>query len=773
MYILRSILLILFFIIALTSESFAEGKAQIGKRQTYFKVDQIRIEGVQKVEPEAILEKIAIRQGMNVDNYLIRSDIERIYQMKHFETVEFHHENEKGKDVLVIKVSEKPIIKKIDFKGNSELDLDELKEQIKTKEFSILDINTIQNDVISLQKFYEEKGFFLANIDYQIVRKPNQVAEVHFIIKEFDKVKVKRITFLGNERFSDDELRGIMFTREENLLSFMSGSGNFKEFDFKTDIERIKFFYKTKGHLQVIVGSPDVTASDDKKWIFITVNIVEGPVFTINDITFNGEVLFDEAELLDKLSLKKGSEYAEDLLREDIRVLTELYQDKGYAFANVLRNIRIVPGETKINLDFSFEKGNIAYFGKIKVKGNTKTRDKVIRRELKVHEGMKYSGSLLRKSKENVNRLGFFEQNSVIFNTVPSDEDPNILDVEIQIKERNTGQLSLGAGYSTASGGFFQGSVAQNNFRGLGQNLKLSFQQSKNTQSFSFSFTEPYFLDTKWSSGFDIFRQKNELGEDQIVENKGFDFRLGYPIYEYTRVFGTYKLIDTSVSKVNDSTLDINVENGVASIVEAALIRDTRNNRFEPSKGSYLSVSTEYAGVGFDKKWVKSEVDLRYYQSIIGELVMRTRFLGGRLFVVDGNPIPRNTKFFLGGPRNMRGYGSRDISPKQEGQDTSTSPPATRVYSVGGLSSLYSTLEFEHPLVKEAGMKWVVFMDAGNVYQEAFTQTPGDDFLRYDYGFGIRWFSPIGVLRFEFGYPINQKEGEDSSQFFFDIGQLF
>ncbi len=750
------------------SNVFGQSKPLLGPKKNLFRIQNILVRGTRKVEPEAIYEKIAARKGMMLDNYLLAEDIKRIYELKHFEYVEAHREKIDGKTTLVFEVREKPIIKQIKIEGNEELDEDEIKEKLKSKEFTILDVNTLKNDIVSLQDLYEEKGFFLANVDYEIDRLDNENVLLKFKINEFDKVQVKKITFLGNERFSDKEIKSIMFTREEDALSFFNGSGNFKEFNFKTDLERIKFFYQTKGHLQVNVSSPEVTVSPDKKWIFITIKVIEGPEFTVNDIFFNGEVLFSEEELFEKLTLKPEMSYAEDKLREDVKKLTELYQDEGYAFANVLRNIEIVPGETKVNIRYSFEKGDIAYFGKITVKGNNRTRDKVVRRELRIYEGMKYSGSKLRFSKENVNRLGFFEPNSVIFNTIPSDENPNILDVEIQLKERNTGQISLGAGYSTANGGFIQGSIAQNNFRGLGQNLRLNFSQARNVSNLSLSFTEPYLFDSLWTAGFDVFRNTNDIRADQEFERRGFDIRLGHPITDFTRGFITYRFVDTNVEEFIDSTLDADTENGIASVIDGSIVTDTRNNRFEPSKGYFLSFSTEYAGLGFDQKWIKSTIDARYYNNIVGDLVLRYRFNTGRVFR-NGNSIPRNTKFFLGGPRNLRGYGLQEISPTQDGVNTVTGDPQT--FNVGGLSQLFTTLEFEHPLIREAGIKWVVFADAGNVFREYF----GADgtFLYYDYGFGFRWFSPIGVLRFEFGYPINPDENDESSQFFFDIGQLF
>ena len=636
-------LLFTFLLLPILPPALGQGDAPpvyIGKTKELFLVDDILIHGAKKVEPEAILEKIKTRKGMMADNYLIRQDIKNIYEMKHFESVEVHREDSKTKakakakgkgksrsqsqrkgSILIFKVKEKPIINEISIEGNREIDEEDIREQLKTKEYSILDINTLKNDVIDLEKFYEEKGFFLAAVDFQIKKTSKETAQITFNIQEFDKVLVKKITFLGNQKFSDNELKAFMSTSEKSLFSPISGSGNFKEFNFKTDIERIKYFYKTKGHLQVNVATPNITVSEDKKWIFITLKIVEGPVYTINSISFNGELLFTQEKLSNTMTIKPNSLYGEDKLRTDIQNLSELYQDQGYAFANVLRDIHIIPGETKVDLSLSFEKGHVAHFGKITIKGNTKTRDKVIRRELKIYEGMKYSGSKLRKSKENVNRLGFFEPESVLFNTSPNEKNSDTLDVQIQIKERNTGQLSMGAGYSSSTGPFLQGSIAQNNFRGLGQTLRLTVQYSENVRTFQISFTELYLADTQWSGGIDLFYDKNNLGSDQQIMTKGFSLRTGHPITEFSRGFITYKYIDTQVSNVADPTIDDFVENGPASIVEGSFVRDTRNNRFEPSEGTFLNISTEQAGFGFEKRWRKIEWDSRFYHRVFHDLV--------------------------------------------------------------------------------------------------------------------------------------------------------
>ncbi len=768
---MKNIIVVLLLLIC-SSSLFAQ--QFLGKERKLFKIDDIKVEGTKKVEAEAILEKLTIKKGSMLDNISLRNDIKAIYEMKYFENVEAHHVKKSGKNILVLKIKEKPIISAIKFEGNDEIGDDDLKEQIKTKEYNILDVNTIKGDIQLLQKHYEEKGYYLATASYDLVKNEHESLDLVFQVKEFDKVRVKKIMFLGNLEVPDKDLKAFMQTQEESLFSGMSGSGNFKEFNFQTDIERLKYLYKTKGYLQVNIGNPQITVSEDKKWIFITIKIKEGPKFTVNNIFYNGELLFTEGEMKEKAKLNSGDTYSEEKLRQDIQMLTEMYQDKGYAFANVLRTLQIVPGENKVDINYSFEKGNIAYFGKIIVKGNSKTRDKVVRRELKIHEGMMYSGSLLRKSKENVNRLGFFEPTSVIFNTVSPRGKDDVLDVEISVKERQTGQISLGAGYSTATKSFFQASIAQNNFRGLGQNLNLNVSVSESQKTYNLGFTEPYFMDTKWTAGADIYKTQNGLLTSFSSEKWGGDIRVGYPIAEYTRAFVTLRHEYTDIEDVINPTVDVDLENGVAATIKTTLRYDRRNNVFEPTKGFYGNLSVEFAGLYGEQEWLKTSLETRFYQPIYEELIFRSRFLTEQLMKTTDRDLPRTEKFQMGGSRNMRGYSYEDIGPTEYllQKDEEDKEENYRDFNLGGQLSILTTFELEHPLIKEAGLKWVLFYDAGNVFEDA-SGIDGEYPLRQDYGFGFRWFSPIGVLRFEFGYPIDPEEGEEGQQFHFDIGQLF
>ncbi len=758
-------------LVCLLEPTLSMADEDLGPVVNFFRVKEIKITGNKKVESEAILEKIDIKKNMLIDNYLVRDAIKKIYGMKYFETVEAHQE---GDAILNFVVKEKPIISKIAIDGNDEISEDDIKEQMKTKAFNILDVNTLQSDMNSIKKYYEEKGFFLATSEFEVVPLANQSVKIIVRVKEFDKVRVKKITFLGNKALEDSELKSFMQTQEDSFFSFFSGSGNFKEFNFQGDIERLKYLYKSRGYLQVNVGTPSITVTEDKKWVFITVKINEGPKFKINNIFFTGDLLFTDSELREKIALKSSDIYSEENLRKDIQLLTEMYQDKGYAFANVLRTLEIVPGENKVDILFSFEKGKIAYFGKISVKGNTKTRDKVVRRELKIKEGMKYSGSLLRQSKENVIRLGFFEQGSVIFNTVSPKDKDNILDVEITVKERQTGQISIGAGYSTATKGFLQASIAQNNFRGLGQNLNFSLSLSSQQNLFNLGFTEPYFNDTKWTTGFDLFNTKNRNISSFDYKRYGADIRVGYPLFDYTRLFMTYQWERTQLENgsISNPLINPDVENGIASSVTTSLVWDRRNNIFEPTDGHYVRGAVEFTGVFGDQRWLKTEAEGRFYEPLYKDLTFRSRLKVSRLFETADRDIPRTEKFSLGGARNMRGYNIEDIGPKQLA--TNLQNGNQELFNKGGLFSLLGTVELEYPLVKDAGLKWVLFYDAGNVSEKYLGADSESKRLYFDYGFGFRWFSPIGVLRFEFAYPVNNvEEPIDNQQFHFDIGQLF
>lgn len=769
-------LLYILLILNLSGSTLAQDwQGYIGPYEKLFQVQNIDVTGLARVGRQAILEKIDMKVGSIATNYSVRRDIDKLYSMGYFESVEIHQIISAGKKTLLIKLSEKPAIGKISYQGNDELDADDFKEKITIKPYAILDVSQLRKDTLELQKLYEEKGYFLAVVDYELVTKENEsVVDVVFKIKEHSAVKVKEISFQGNKNISTAELKNNMMTQEKTLFSFMSGSGSFKQMFFQVDQERIKFLYQSKGFLNVALKKPLVSVSEDRKWIFIKFEIKEGEQFHLNDVSFSGDLLFSDAELKEKIKSKKNEPFNEDLVRSDLRALAEMYQDKGYAFANVNRNLKPSganeKGDPKVDLDLHFEKGEIAYIGNINIHNNTNTRDKVIRRELLISEGQKYSGSKLRLSEAAVNRLGFFEPRSVVFKTTPVAGSKNVLDLDISVKERRTGQVSLGAGYSTANKGFFQASVSQNNFLGLGTNLNASLLFAGNNQTYNLGYTDPYFMDTNWLAGVDIFRIRSQRISSFDFRKTGGSLRTGYKLSNFSRFFLNYKLEQIKLENIYSPETKREVEEGYASSVQASITVDKRDNSFEPTDGTFYNFSSEFGGIGGDQDWLELDAEGRFYKPIGAGFIFRSRLKFSQLFEVGGQEISRHRLYSMGGPRDMRGFNLEDIGDTYVANSLVGGTPTD--FNRGGRSMLLAQFEIERPLIKDAGLKWVTFVDAGNVFKDYIGKDDNYD-LRYNWGLGLRWFSPIGILRFEMGFPLNAAEGEKSNQFHFDIGQLF
>ncbi len=737
-------------------------------------VSSVQVSGNQRIEKEAILAKIATRPGGRLSVGAVRSDIEALFKMGFFEDIEVRGEADGELVRVVFALRERPVISKIVFDGNTEISTSDLEEVAKVKQWMILDTNKVKEDVSLLQKHYEEKGFYLAKVASEVrpVEGKPEWVELRYKIQDFDKVRIKKITFLNNRAFSDEQLKALLQrTREGGLLSFVSGSGSFRESTFKQDLQFLTYWYLDHGYVKFRFENPIVTVSDDKKWVYITLSVDEGVPYKIGNLDFSGDLLFTKEELQGDVTLTSGELFSISKRNADIQKLSERYQDLGYAFANVVPKMDLHDDTQTVDLDYGFEKGNLVYFGQINVVGNTKTYDKVIRRELRIYEGELYSGTKLRVSRENVERLGFFAPGEVVFNTIASKEKPDVLNVEISVKERSTGTITLGAGYGSVQKFFFTTQVSEINMLGKGQSISLSAQLAADqlSKSFNLGFTDPYAFDTRWSAGFDLFYVNLPIPGKYVTRKLGGDVRLGYPIGDYTLAFITYKNEGLKINPDDRALLqpfpdDVAADSGVLSSLVFSLVRDRRNNRFETTEGNYQSISLETAGLGGDKSFIKTILNSRFYKRLIGDLVFRNNLEYGHIFAVPGYPVPPAERFYLGGPNNLKGFDLFSLGPRRQRLNTVgnlvTEP-------TGGLVQMYGIFELEYPLIREAGLKFVTFFDAGN----AFARFPqGDEFkILTDAGFGFRWFSPIGPLRFEWGYPL--AGGNSVFQFF--IGPPF
>ena len=503
------------------------------------KIIKVHVKGNRKIEVDAITTKLSSREGEAFDSVKIRQDVEALFKTGYFYDIQVDREKAEGGVDLTYIVIEKPSVVEIAYSGNSEIDQDELKEATGIKAFEILNMTKVREAVEKMSKAYEEKGFFLAKITPKITSvKEGESVKLTFEVQENEKVKVKRITFLGNKNLTDGKLKGVMETQEGGFFSFVSGSGSYKQDKFDHDVQVLQYAYFNEGYLQVKVDRPQVYVTPDKKGIYITVRIDEGVRFKVGTVDFAGDLLFDRDDLFKSIEIANSGWYVHETMLKDLRALTAKYGDLGYAYANIIPRNRLREKDREVDITFEIDKGNKVYFHKINVVGNNRTRDKVVRRELQIREGELYNETRKRESYDNVKRLGYFEE--VNFNSSTPSEGADLMDIDIVVKERNTGTIQVGAGYSTYSNFIFNGKVDQINLFGRGQKLGVAVDISSLNQVYNLNFTEPYFYDTLWSVGVDAYLS----GRDVIVyyENKkGAAVTLGHPLAPYLRGFIRYK----------------------------------------------------------------------------------------------------------------------------------------------------------------------------------------------------------------------------------------
>ena len=746
------------------------------------KITKINVSGFKRIEEDAIREKLSSKVGDEFSRTNVRQDIEQLSKTGYFYDVEVDGNREGNGLVLTYKVTEKPAVAEIVYRGNSEVEDDDFKDAVGIKAYEILNVAKIRQSITKIQKLYEDKGFFLAQINYKLEEmEKGETVRLVFNIEENDKVKVKKINILGNKKLADGRIKGRMQTQEGGFFSFISSSGTYKQDAFDHDIQLIQYLYFNEGYVRAKVDRPQVYVTPDKKGIYITIRVEEGEQYKVGTVDFSGDLLFPKEELFEATKIDDSEIFVYETLQNDIKTLEDKYGDLGYAYVNVIPRTMIRDAEREVDVIFDFDKGNKVYFGKFTVTGNTKTRDKVVRRELTIREGELYNATRRKESQDSVKRLGFFDEVNFVTKTPPG--NPDVMDVDIVVKERNTGSIQVGAGYSSNAGAIFQGSINQINFLGRGQKLGASLDVSDRASLYSLNFTEPYLWDTEWLVGASAYQQR-ESNVSYFRTLTGGTATFGHSLAQYLRGYIRYKYeqtdLDIRPGYEDDDIMPVNTSQGASSSATFSLEYDKRDDRFSPTKGIFTRADFEYSGLGGNLLYTKGFYTVRVYRKIFWDLVIRNNITYGFLGTVGDRDPPFSERFLLGGPNTLRGFSWRTIgkrvmsnkrridlinagaSPDQASNDAQV--------PFGGLQQLYDNLEMEFPLIAEAGVKGVVFLDVGN----ADDQLPLAKY-RSNVGFGFRWFSPIGPLRFEWGFPLDRKPqfGEDAVNFEFAIGSPF
>ncbi len=733
-------------------------------------VAEVKIKGNVRMDADAIYPVLTLKAGDVFDPAKVRQDIKNIYKLGYFDDVRVDVQKTKEGLVVTYIVREKPVVKRIVYQGNKAIKEKDLKKITELKPYTILNLQKINEAAERIRLLYKEQGYYNTKVEPQVKMLNPREAKVIFKIKEGKKVFIKRINFEGNKAFSDDDLKKLLeisekghFSWLKKIKTFFTGGvapGVYSYGGLYRSLAKIVTFYQNQGYMDVRVDEPRVERHGN--WVYITIPIEEGPRYKIGKVDIEQDLFKNKDYILKKLETPKKKYFSREALRRDILTITDLFADKGYAYAQVDPIIKKDPQKHVVNITFKVDKGPLVYVNRIEITGNTRTRDKVIRRELLVVEQRPFSSTRLRKSENRLRRLGYFEDVSVSTEKGVREDQ---MDIHVKVKEQPTGTFSIGAGYSSVDKLLFMAEISQRNFLGKGQTLALQGYFGARTTRYNFSFTEPYFMDTRLSLSLNLYDWTREY-EDYTRESQGFGIRFGYLWRPEIRFYFGYRYDDSNLtdyyyyaSPIIRESADIHV----TSSIELGVSRDTRNHFFDPSRGSLLSLSYEHAGgpLGGDSAYDKITATASYFHPLFWDVVGHVRVGTGYVSQAKGGKLPVFEKFYLGGLDSVRGYRYGDISPI----DPSTGE------RIGGNRMFFVQNELIFPLVKNMGLKGVLFFDMGNVWDQSEGFRFSD--VRKSVGFGLRWLSPMGPLRIEWGFNIDTKPGEEKSNWNFRIGGVF
>ncbi len=766
------------------------------------RIAAVEVEGNRRVEADAVRAAVS-RKGAVLDLRKLDADVRALMRLGFFEDVVVELAGPPAAPTLVFRVTERRTVREATIVGNDELSKDDLKDTIEVKPFSMLDPVAIKKDVKKIQEKYVEKGYYLAAVTWRLEELPDNQVAVRYVVDEKARVVVREIRFLGNRRVSAEVLKAAMLTQEGGLLSFLGSSGTYRQDMFERDLAVLSGVYLDQGYINAKIGKPSIALSTDKRDLFITIPVEEGEQYTIGQLSFGGTLLGEEPRLRGLLQSRTGELFSRSRIGADLFAVGDVYKDLGYAYANVTPMTNLDPERRIVDVSFEVQPGQKCRFERIEIVGNDKTRDKVIRRELRIYEGETYGATAIKQSKARVTALGFFETVDVSTRKGSADD---LIVATVEIKEKATGSFQLGAGYSSYENFILTGQIAQQNFLGWGQTLSLNVQWSSIRQLGQIQFVEPYFLDTKWTFAFDVYATESfysTFTRRAVGGNMTWGYELNglAPWWRFAsrledmRVFATYKneYVDVTGSSLTSTIGAAQIRSGTTSSVTLAWQWDKRDNRLFPTAGWFASASAELAPPALAPRSVfgnqvnlftRYSLDLRGYQPLFLGVVARAKLTLGLIRNWDtSKDVSIAERFYLGGINSVRGYRFLSISPTTPTPCDAAQPvgSATCTVAIGGNKQVVLNFELEFPLAASAGIKGVLFADAGNVYAAGRWDDPEVPYSLYrSVGFGFRWVSPIGPLRFEWGMPLDRRKDprtgaytDQSLDFQFTIGNFF
>ena len=730
-----------------------------------FRVVAIEVRGANRVAPDAVRKVMGTQAGEELDLEKVRQDVKAIYRMGYFRDVTFDTEEVPGGYRLTVIVAEKPIVGVVQVEGNKDVESSDLRAAVTVKERTLFQEEKVKESVTKMVEICQNKGFIDASVEASVGEDSEGALRVTFRVTEGPKLKIEWIVVTGNQFHTTNAILKTMETSEKGLFSFITDSGTFKKDVLDTDVRKLEALYQNSGFLDSKIFEPVVGRG--KKGLILTIRIFEGRQYRVGEVRFSGESGIPEGTLQKTVRLNRGDLFNREALMSDLLALTTLVNDEGYAQALVSPGVEKSKEYPVADVTYRFERGTKFRFGKVEITGNTKTVDRIVRRNLDVSDGRTYTATGLKTSKENLTRSSYFKD--VKISTAPSTV-PGEMDVKAEVQEGPTGTLSGGLGYSSVDKIFGVVQLSENNLFGRGWKASLNSQFGARRTTFSIDFRDPYFLDSDFSLLLSAFKTKVKY-TDFEKEAQGGRVGLGYNLSRFVIGSVFYRMDDTRILALSGIIPTWNVQQEIdkglqkTRAVGFTVTRNTTDRYIDPSRGSVQSATVEYAGgpLGGDSDFVKYFLNAKYFYPVTASTVFSWNVLWGHVIpTVGGEEVPLFERFFLGGPYSVRGYRSRSLSPV----DPNTGE------LIGGNKELIANLEFLFPLVAEIGFKGVLFFDAGNSWAQG-TWPFNDQGVWAAYGVGVRWYSPMGPLRFEVGWNLNRPDGQPRRVMEFTIGTAF
>lgn len=734
-------------------------QAQAPATPTNVLVKDIVVQGNRRVQEAVILGRVGAKVGAPFQPSRLAEDVRNIFSLGFFDDVQLKVEDFEGGVKVTYVVVERPFIRDIVFNGNKKLDTNTLTEKIDLRLGAVYNPVEVNRAADKLKEAYEQEGYFEVVVTPDVEKLPDGDVTVVFRIAEGRKITIDRVVIEGASGVPAREIKAAMATQEREYY-ILPGTVQRQKLD--EDIERIISLYNDYGYIQARVESSDVQIDRANAKAVIRLVVVEGPQFRVGGVDVTGTNVLPVEEVKRRIKLKPGDIFSRTALRDSTKAITDLYSAIGRASADATPEIVQDIPNRRINITFEVVEGPEVYVERINITGNTRSQEKILRREIPMAEGDLFTSQKLARARQRLVNLNYFE--TVNAATVPGASKDRII-VNIDVAEKPTGLFSVGGGYSSQDSFIGTVDLSQRNFLGRGWEVFIRLRGGAQTQQGQIGFTEPWLFDRPLSAGFDLFNNRRIFTE-YTVNSLGGDIRFGHPLGEYSRINAVYRASQDKISDVSDNaSVNLLIERGThyTSLIGVSVARDTRDSVFEPTRGSNSSFGVDFAGVGFGDQWFRLLGSSSYFMPTPWlDHVIGMRINGGYSLGWSRDPVPLFERFYLGGANSIRSFKATEVSP----QDSS----GTRI---GGNIQLLGNIEYTVPLF--FGIRAAAFYDVGNVWGPDIADGQKFDItdLKQAVGLGVRWVSPFGPIRVDYGVNPNPKKGEAFGNFSFSVGSAF